>query len=149
VRAVLANLDLGERPQQRFRYTDTAGKMTPLAAYAVIWGLSTPIELIRGAFAARGPWEVAVVALCLCVVAMPEKSSVQALAFGARAVWWLTRLPFTWDSEVMAFLSDLAVVLHVVAADGVADDDPKAVHAAIGVSIRRQLGWFCAPLPAP
>ena len=34
-------------------------KLTPLAAYVVLWGLSMPIELHRGALTARGPLEVA------------------------------------------------------------------------------------------
>ena len=117
-------------------------KLSPLAAYTILWGLSMPLEMARGAFRPTGPWEVAVISICLLAAAMPERNSMLALAFGARLAWWLKRLPFTWDSEVMGALTDLAVLLHLIAADGAATKDEPALTAGLGASMRRSMGWF-------
>ena len=77
--------------------------------------------------------------LCLAACLCPENSTVTALAFAFRFAWWLGRLPFTWDSEIMEALTDLAVIVHLVAADG---PSPRDASALIGTSIRRQMGWF-------
>ena len=120
--------------------------LSPLAAYVVLWGASMPLELARGALVARGPMEVALALLCVGACLAPENSTVTALAMAFRVAWWLGRLPFTWDSEVLAALTDLAVVLHFIAAES---EHPKggvaksaALVAGVGASIRRQLGWF-------
>ena len=46
-----------------------------------------------------------------------RRATLATLAFTARMFWWIRRLPFTWDSEVMTALTDLAVLLHLIAAD--------------------------------
>jgi len=111
--------------------------ISPLAAYTLLSGLSMVPELTRGSLAARGPSEVGMLVLWLAAAAYPQNSSLAILAFGTRIVWWLSDLPFTWDSELMVALTDLAVVLHMIA-----DGNKAADGVPLGQSMRRMMGWF-------
>ena len=119
-------------------------ELSPLAAYTVLWGLSVPLEMTRGALRPPGPWECTLLLLCLVAVAFPERKSLMAVVFSLRFCWWLKRLPMTWDSEVLAALTDAAVVLHVLVADEERGEErgDSALVAALGTSMRRQLGYF-------
>ena len=67
-------------------------KLTPLAAYVVLWGLSMPIELHRGALTARGPLELAMAMIGLAAALRPENRRLSAVAFSLRFARFLTRI---------------------------------------------------------
>ena len=107
-------------------------KLTPLAAYVVLWGLSMPIELHRGALTARGPLELAMAMIGLAAALRPKNRRLYAVAFSLRFARFLTRFPLTWDTEIVQALTDLAVATHLIAED----------ENGLGTSVRRQLGTF-------
>ena len=115
--------------------------LSPLAAYTVLWGISSPLEALKGCFIPCESWGVVVLLLATFATMFPDKLSIGTLAFSARILKWLTRIPFTWDSEVMCGLTDLAFVANVIAYDPVAGREASLV-ASLGGCIRRIMAWF-------
>ena len=110
----------------------------PLAVYTTLWGLSTQLEHIKGPLGGPpGPWLVSVLLLCLAAALRPQNRTLAAVAFSMRCIWWLSRWPFMWASEIIGGLTDLSVVLHLIAADRHVDDSN-----GVGLSVRRQVAWF-------
>ena len=120
-----------------------AGSLSPLGAYTLLWACSTPLEYLKGPLAGPpgGAWLTLMLLLCLAAAMMPGSKAVTLAAFSCRVLWWLNRAPFMWASEIIGGLTDLAVVLHVLAA---AADKKGADHCNqhLGMSMRRQVAWF-------
>ena len=117
--------------------------LSPLAAYVVVWGISQPLEALKGCFIPLEPWGASILMIALLATALPERKALCMLSFSVRLAWWLLRLPFTWDSEVLTGLTDFALILHVAvaAAAGLAKHEGLLVEG-VGESIRKQMGWF-------
>ena len=69
--------------------------LSPLAAYTVLWGISSPLEALKGCFIPCESWGVVVLLLATFATMFPDKLSIGTLAFSARILKWLTRIPFT------------------------------------------------------
>lgn len=116
--------------------------LSPVAVYTLLWCVAAlPFEALRGCMIPLDPWSVSMLLLAALAAFTPEKQTCAVLVFSARILWWLRRIPFTWDSEVLAGLTDMAFVFHLVAADA-PDRNVAVLVSDVGRSIQRQMGWF-------
>ena len=114
--------------------------LAPLAVYTFLWGFSTQLEAIKGPLGGPlGPWVISLLLLCLAAAMRPQNTPLVTMAYSMRIVWWLTRWPMMWASEIIGGLTDLAVVLHLVVQDG---DDSSVLTEYLSTSMRRQTAWF-------
>lgn len=119
-------------------FPDAAKLPAPLSVYTALWALSTQLEHIKGPLGGPlRPWTVALLLLCAAAAVMPHNKRLAVLAFSMRCVWWMNRWPFMWASEIIGGLTDVAVVLHLVAAS-----NEEHLTAGLSLSIRRQVAWF-------